>query len=111
MTEYTNTMRILDDCVVQLRVMLADFAPDQFAPRELTLFGLTLDEAKDWLGSEPDFAKRIVLPLNSKRPPDKLPVYLEGGIVCPPAYVGARCTGSQPVRFDFSKPNALGCFR
>jgi hypothetical protein len=40
-------------------------------PRELILFGLTLDEAKEWIANEPNFIPR--------RPPDKLPVYLGGG--------------------------------
>jgi hypothetical protein len=33
-------------------------------------------EEKGWFELEPDFTKRIATPLNAKRPPDKLPVYL-----------------------------------
>lgn len=44
-------------------------------PRDLTLFGLTLEEGKGWLANLPDFTKRIVTSLHGKRPPDKLPVY------------------------------------
>ena len=36
-------------------------------PKDLTLFGLTLDEAKDWIQGEPDFNRRIVTPLGSRR--------------------------------------------
>jgi hypothetical protein len=53
--------------------------PQVTLPTDWELAAFTEAEAKDWLLNEPDFTKRIVTPLNSKRPPDKLPVYLEGG--------------------------------
>lgn len=46
-------------------------------PKDLTLFGLTLDEAEDWTKNEPDFTPKHPL----RRPRDKLTPYLrEGGM-------------------------------
>jgi hypothetical protein len=33
--------------------------PEPTEPKDLALFGLTADEAKDWIESEPDFKRQI----------------------------------------------------
>jgi hypothetical protein len=44
--------------------------------------GLSEVELKRLMANEPDFTKRVVQPLDGKRPPDKLPVYRGGSPHC-----------------------------
>jgi hypothetical protein len=62
-----------DDEIARIRAvgrniqkLLGEPEPNK-TPKDLTLFGLTLDEADDWIQSEPDFNRRIVTPLDNRR--------------------------------------------
>jgi hypothetical protein len=72
----------LDRILARSRALLDDDSFDgRFStPKDLTLFGFTLDEANGWMENLPDFNRQIAASLKPKRPPDKLPVYPIGGV-------------------------------
>lgn len=71
---------MVDKILVRLTEILREFEklsgkpilmPEE--PKDLTLFGLTLDEAEDWVKNEPNFTRRIVTPLRDRREGNSAP--------------------------------------